>query len=150
MSFDVEAWMADLGMSEEEKAQQRKLLGLPERLQKLEGNQLRQQEFSKKLDAVRVEQETKAAELTAKQQELQDLIDQNLSWKDGGEKQIADARKRVQDLERDILARDQRLRQLATDYNVDISDIQPTKVETPPRKTSRPPPTRTSSRAPIC
>ena len=131
--FDLKGWIADLGVSDEERAQLETILGkAPDRAEKLKGSVLRQSEFSRKMNDLSTQMTAKERALADKEAEIEHERGQLVQWKTGADTKLTDAITKADKLERERFALEQKMRALATDYGVDVSDVLPAAGTPPP------------------
>jgi len=129
MAFDLDTFLKDIGATGDEEAQLRAALGKPERLTYLEGNQLRQAEFSKQMNALKTSQDELKA---ANERVTAEMAEWARIQAEGGE-----VTKKMQDdlhkAEQRALVLTQRVQKIASDAGLD-----PTKalegIDQPPPK----------------
>lgn len=136
MAFDLDAFLKDLGATGEEEATLRTALGKPDRLTLLEKNQLRQADFSRQSDALKVEQ--------GKLQQANDRVTAEMAeWariqNEGGE-----VTKKMQDdlhkAEQRALVLTQRVQSVATQAGLDpVKALEGIDQPAPPQKIDAPP-----------
>lgn len=123
MPVDLKQWVAGLKLPE---AEQKAVLdaigkGGDESLKYIEGNQLRQDEFSRKLDDVK----KKEAELAKAIADENKFHGELATWKKGSEKRLADAVAAREAAERRLAAARDKVKEIATEYEIPAETLDP-------------------------
>lgn len=123
MAFDVKAWLADpaFAFSTEEQASLLTSFSADTRLAVLGGNQLRQSDYSKAMDAGKAEIATERAKLVDADTKLNAELAEWATVQGASAEKVAAANKRVAALEQQVLTSRQRIEQVAHTAGLDAA-----------------------------
>jgi hypothetical protein len=97
-NFELEAWVNDFEVSDDEKKALLTALNKPQIVAKLKDSVLRQSDYSRKLDEMRTEKES----LSAKQQEVLDMEKQLVEWRDENNPKFSQALEESERLKKEL------------------------------------------------
>jgi hypothetical protein len=121
MAFDLAAWVKELGLTEEEQKVVEPVF--KNRLDKLEGNQLRQGEFSRKMNELQTERDQALADLRQRAEAVNQDYTRLGTW----ETEVKDLRKKdLADLQRHqerVAQLESRMRRLAYDHGIPENEL---------------------------
>lgn len=120
---EVEAWVKDLALTDDERKVLEPIFGKPERQEMVKGSVLRQSEFSKKMQALDKQKQDLETAVYEKERLVAEDAAALGTWKQSADKTILENQKALEDAKTKAYRLEQRMNTLASQYGVDPREL---------------------------